>query len=78
MSPTHQAININVLRRYKLIKDLYDKHKTEDISTAQVLRKYIYPVYPISRTTLYVILCTPVNKLLKEAEGPGIQSKLEI
>lgn len=65
MSPT---VNINTLRRYKLIQDLYTTHKTDDISLCQVLRKYIYPVYPISRVTLYTILDTPVDKYLKEAE----------
>jgi hypothetical protein len=58
----------NTLLRYKLIKDLYYLHKTEDIPTTQVLRKYIYPVYPISRTTLYNILCTPLVNKLKEIE----------
>jgi hypothetical protein len=58
----------NKLLRYKLIKELYNKHKNEDIPTTVVLRTYIYPVYPISRTTLYEILCTPVITLLKEIE----------
>ena len=56
----------NTLLRYKLIKDLYNKHKTDDIPTTKVLRKYIFPVYPISRTTLYTILTTPVNKELMQ------------
>lgn len=56
----------NKLLRYKAITELYLKHKTEDIPTTVVLRKYIYPVYPISRATLYTALSTPVNKLLKE------------
>lgn len=60
--------SVNTLKRYKLIKDLYYKHKTEDIATTTVLRKYIYPIYPISRSTLYNILCTPVNKMLQELE----------
>ncbi|MEN2416388.1 hypothetical protein [Flavobacterium mesophilum] len=58
----------NKLLRYKLIKDLYNKHKTEDIPTTVVWRKYIYPVYPISRTTLYEILCTAVTIELKKVE----------
>lgn len=61
----------NTLVRYKLIQDLYTKHKTEDISTAQVLRKYIYPIYPISRVTLYNILNTPVDKNIKEKQATG-------
>lgn len=58
----------NTLLRYKLIKDLYNNHKTEDIPTTKVLKKYIYPFYPISRTTLYAILTTSVNSQLKEIE----------
>ena len=58
----------NKLLRYKLIKELYQKHKTEDIPTTVVWRKYIYPVYPISRTTLYEILCTSITFELKRIE----------
>ena len=59
----------NKLLRYKLILDLYHKYKTEDIPTMVVWRKYIYPIYPISRTTLYEVLGTPVVKELKEIEA---------
>lgn len=71
MAKTKQTtgIQLNKLKRYKLIVDLYKKHKTDDIPTTVVWRKYICPVYPISRTTLYTILCTPVNKLLAEMEA---------
>lgn len=59
----------NKLLRYKLILDLYKKHKTDDIPVTVVLRKYIYPVYPISRKTLYEALATPVDKQLKELQA---------
>lgn len=62
------GIQKNKLLRYKLIKELYQKHKTEDIPTTVVWRKYVYPVYPISRTTLYEILCTPITSELKRIE----------
>lgn len=62
------GIQKNKLLRYKLIKELYQKHKTEDIPTTIVWRKYICPVYPISRTTLYEILCTPITSELKRIE----------
>ncbi len=64
-----KGIQLSKLKRYKLILDLYKKHKTEDIPTTVVFKKYILPVYPISRTTLYTILCTPVYKMLAELEG---------
>lgn len=75
-SPQRQGINLNKLLRYKNIKALYDVHKTEDIPDTVILRKYIYPVYPISRTTLWTILTTPINKELKELEAEK-QTKLD-
>lgn len=62
------GIQRNKLLRYKLIKELYNKHKTEDIPTTVVWRKYIFPIYPISRTTLYEVLCTHVTSELKKVE----------
>lgn len=59
----------NKLLRYKLILELYLKHKTEDIPVTVVHRKYIFPVYPISRKTLYEVLSTPVDKQLKEIQA---------
>ncbi|MCC4211368.1 hypothetical protein [Leeuwenhoekiella parthenopeia] len=59
----------NKLLRYQKILDLYHKHKTEDNSVMTVWRKYIYPEWAISRTTLYTILGTPVSKELKEIQA---------
>ena len=66
--PRAKGVQLSKLKRYKLILDLYKKHKTEDIPDTVILRKYICPVYPISRTTLYTILTTSVNKLLAELQ----------
>ncbi len=62
------ATNRNTLLRYKIIMDIYLKHKTDDVPTTTVLKKYIYPQFPISRTTLYTILSTPIEKELKKLE----------
>ncbi len=61
----------NKLLRYKLIKELYNETtKTHPYTpTTEILRRYIYPIYPISRTTLYEILCTPITTKLKEIEA---------
>lgn len=71
MPRSNQSIGIqkNKLLRYKLILDEFKKHNNEDIPTTVIHRKYIYPKFFISRTTLYTILCTPVNKELKELEN---------
>ncbi|MEC4051612.1 hypothetical protein VSP10_02300 [Myroides odoratimimus] len=60
---------LNKLRRYKLILDLYNQYKTEDIPVTVVWKKYICPVYPISRTTLYEVLNTSVYKELAKIEA---------
>lgn len=65
-TPQKRGIQRNKLLRYKNIVNLYLEHKTDDIATTVILRKYIYPIYPISRTTLYEILSTPIEKELKE------------
>lgn len=60
----------NKLMRYKLIKELYHKSVNDHpyTPTTQILEKYIYPLYPISRNTLYEIMTTSIVTLLKEIE----------
>lgn len=67
---------LNKLRRYQLILNLYNEHKTPDIPVSVVWRKYIYPVYPISRTTLYEVLGTAVHKELTRVEEECKQMNL--
>lgn len=59
----------NTLIRYKNIRELYLQHKTPDIPDTVVLRKYIFPVYPISRTTLNTILATPIDRELNKHQS---------
>jgi len=63
-----KGIECNKLKRYKAILDEYLKYKTDDIPTTIIYRKYIYPKFFISRTTLYKVLGEPVAKRLKEWE----------
>ncbi len=60
----------NKLLRYKLIKELYQKSVQEHpyTPTTKILEMYIAPVYPISRTTLYEVLCTSITSELKRVE----------
>lgn len=59
----------NTLLRYRIIRDIYVCHKTEDIPDTRILKRHIFPKYPISRTTLNTILSTPIDKLLSELEA---------
>ncbi len=65
------GVKRNKLLRYKLIKELYNKSVQEHpyTPTTKILENYIFPVYPISRTTLYEILCTSITTELKEVES---------
>ncbi len=56
----------NRLLRYKAIKDEYDQYAKMGVPTVVIWREHIYPKYFISRTTLYNILCTSINKELMD------------
>lgn len=56
----------NTLLRYKIIRDIYLEYKNPDVPDTVILRKYIYPRFPISRSTLNTVLNTPIEKLLAE------------
>jgi hypothetical protein len=69
----------NKLLRYKLIKELYQEKQRDHQYTpiTKILEIYIFPVYPISRTTLYEIMCTPITSKLQEIETIENKYKLE-
>lgn len=58
----------NKLLTYKNILEIYNRNKTPDTPTTRILKNHIFPVYPITRATLYTILSTPVDKLLKQIQ----------
>lgn len=64
------GIQRNKLLRYRLIKDLYNQTIKDHPYTplTKIHEIYIFPIYPISRTTLYEILFTPVTTELQEVE----------
>ena len=64
------GIKKNKLLRYKAIKELYQEKAKQFPYTplTQILKNYIYPVYPISRTTLYEVLSTSITRELQEIE----------
>lgn len=68
-----KVLQRNTLLRYKNIRDLYLKHKTADIPDTVILRNYIFPLYPCSRTTLNTILSCPIDKLLNEFNNHAAQ-----
>lgn len=63
-----RKIQKNTLLRYKIIRDLYLEYKNPDVPDTVILRKYIYPKFPISRSTLNTVLNTPIEKLIAEKQ----------
>lgn len=65
------GIQRNKLLRYQDVLDYYHKVKQENryINIVELHRDFIYPKFKISRTTLYTILGTPVQKELKEIKA---------
>ncbi|MEI6898276.1 MAG: hypothetical protein WCL00_00230 [Bacteroidota bacterium] len=69
----------NKLLQMRMVITIYLREKKDGVSTAHVYRTHIYPIYPISRSTLYTYLSTPIDKLLKEnMRGPANQFTLEL
>ncbi|HFG0564862.1 hypothetical protein [Flavobacterium psychrophilum] len=64
-----QGIQRNKLLRYKAIQEAYLEHYSEDIPLTVIHRKYIYPKFFISKTTLYTILGTQIEKQLKALDN---------
>ncbi len=40
-----KKMRLNTLFRYQIIKNLYLEHKTPDIPTTVILKKYIFPFF---------------------------------
>ena len=59
----------NKLLQQKMVLEIYLREKKDGVSTAHIHREHINKIYPMSRSTLYNILSTPVEKLLKEEEN---------
>lgn len=59
--------------RVRDINRIYAEHINSGLSNREILRRYIYPLYPISESTLYNILKAEY-KILQDVndEGPTL------
>lgn len=73
------GIQRNKLLRYQKIKELYNESVKAHPHTplTKILEIYIYPVYPISRTTLYQVLFTSITSELRNIEAQQSQMPLQ-
>lgn len=58
----------NTLKRYKVIADYYQEVMHPDIPFTRIWKNYIYPKFFISKSTLYKVVYTPIDRELREVE----------
>lgn len=63
----------NMLLRYKMIMEEFDRHNSSEVPITVIWRKYIYPRFFISRQTLYKIFNTEVDEQLRQVNERGRQ-----
>ncbi|MDY3547343.1 hypothetical protein PG291_01845 [Riemerella anatipestifer] len=66
LSPQHIGRKRNLLKRYKLVMEEFNKHDCRYIPITVIHREFIYPKFNISRDTLYRILNTPIEEELEK------------
>ncbi|MBP9998661.1 MAG: hypothetical protein KBS67_05400 [Bacteroidales bacterium] len=58
--------------RVREVNRIYDEHLNSGLSNREILRRYIYPVYPISESTLYNMLKAEFRLQMDRDEGPTL------
>ncbi|AZI53888.1 hypothetical protein EIB75_10710 [Epilithonimonas vandammei] len=74
MAVTAQSIGRkrNLLHRYKLVMEEFNRHDCRYIPITVIHRDFIYPKFGISRDTLYRILNTPIDEELEKVTLPSL------
>ena len=57
---------IHYLAKVKLVCELYQKHKVEDVPASVTFRKHIYPLHPMDLQTFYKFLGINYERELKK------------
>ena len=57
---------INYLKKVKIVCELYQQHKVEDVPAAVTFRKYIEPLHPMDLQTFYKFLGINYERELKK------------
>lgn len=68
----------NVLKRYQLYREEFDKYDCRIVPITTIHRIYIMPKFGISRETLYKALNTPVEEELAKLDEIEINNQNQI
>lgn len=63
--------------RMQQVLDIYNAHINEGLSTREILRRYIQPVYPISESTLYNYFGKEFSEDMDRPDEPSLFDGLE-
>jgi hypothetical protein len=59
---------INYLKKVKLVCEMYQRFKVEDVPTAVTFRKHIEPIHPMHLQTFYKFLGINYDRELKKLQ----------
>jgi hypothetical protein len=62
----------NLLHRYKIVLEEFNRHYTPHSNISAIHRDIIYPKFGISRDTLYRIFNTPIEEELEKVTLPSL------
>jgi hypothetical protein len=60
---------INYLKKVKLVCELYQQHKVQDVPISVTFRKHIYPLHPMDLQTFYKFLGINYERELKKLQA---------
>lgn len=56
MRPRQRIVGRSYAKRVEEVNRLYDEHSRSGLSNREILRRFIWPVYPISEKTFYNLI----------------------
>ena len=75
MRPRQRIVGRSYAKRVEEVNRLYDEHSRSGLSNREILRRYIWPVYPISEKTFYNLI-NAMSKVRVQREIEQLQQEL--
>lgn len=75
MRPRQRIVGRSYAKRVEEVNRLYDEHSRSGLSNREILRRFIWPVYPISEKTFYNLI-NAMSKVRVQIEIEQLQQEL--
>lgn len=75
MRPRQRIVGRSYAKRVEEVNRLYDEHSRSGLSNREILRRFIWPVYPISEKTFYNLI-NAMSKVRVQREIEQLQQEL--